>query len=93
MGLSGLASLDASEIKAEITAAKNMPKDSATEKALRKAAIEIARVKLDSVKAIKKYYKNTADLVQPDYALIDFLMSLIESLMLLISASIASILS
>ena len=71
MGLSGLASLDANEVKSEIAAAKRMPKNSAPEKALRKAAIETARVKLDSVKAIKKYYKNTADLVQPDYALID----------------------
>ncbi len=71
IGLSGLAALDTNEIKAEIAAAKSMPKSNATEKAIRKAAIEITKNKLDSVKAIKKYYKNASDLVQPDYALID----------------------
>ncbi|MBR5562540.1 MAG: MFS transporter [Clostridia bacterium] len=71
IGLGGFAALDANEIKNEIAAAKRMSKGNATEKALRKAAIEIARNKLDSVKAIKKYYKNASDLVQPDYALID----------------------
>ncbi len=71
IGLSGLAALDTKEIKAEIADAKSMPKGNATEKVLRKAAIEIARNKLDSVKAIKKYYKNASDLVQPDYALIE----------------------
>ncbi len=71
MGLGGLANLNASELKAEIASAKSMPKSNAEEKAIRKAAIEIAKNKLDSVKAIKKYYKNTSDLVQPDYALIE----------------------
>lgn len=71
MGLCGFAALDANEAKSEITAAKNMPKSSSEEKALRKAAIEIARTKYDSVKAIKKYYPNASDLVQPDYALIE----------------------
>lgn len=71
MGLDGLATLDVNGIKAEISAAKRMPKSNATEKDVRKAAIEIAKNKLDSVKAIKKYYKNVSGLVQPDYALID----------------------
>ena len=71
IGLGGLAALNTNEIKAEIASAKNMPKSNAAEKAIRKAAIEISKNKLDSVKAIKKYYKNTADLVQPDYALIE----------------------
>ena len=71
IGLGGLAALNTSDVKAEIASTKNMPKSNAAEKAIRKAAIEIAKNKLDSVKAIKKYYKNTADLVQPDYALIE----------------------
>ena len=71
MGLSGLANLSKNEMKAEIANAKKMPKNTESEKVVRKAAIEIAKNKLASINAIKKYYPNTADLIQPDYALLE----------------------
>lgn len=71
MGLNGLANLSTDEVKAEIADAKKMPNNTESEKAIRKAAVEIAKEKLSSIKAIKKYYPNTSELVQPDYALLE----------------------
>ncbi len=66
-GLTGLKAMTAEAVAAEMAEAKAMPKNTADEKAIRKAAIEIARVKKGSVKALTKYYANQ-DLVQPDFA-------------------------
>lgn len=70
-GLNGLASLEMDEVRAELKAAKALPKSSKEEKEARKAAIEFARSKASSVKAVKKYYSNGKTLEQPDYALLD----------------------
>lgn len=58
-GLDGLYNLDVEAVKAELAAAKSMPKDSAENKALRSAAIEIAKQKLSAYKSIQKHYVKT----------------------------------
>ncbi len=66
-GLNGILMLSAEDIKAELAAAKAMPKSTADEKAIRKAAIEMAKNKLSAVKAVKKNYSDGKKLVQPSY--------------------------
>lgn len=70
-GLDGLLHMDIAEIKAELAAAKAMPKNTADEKELRKFAIEIARSKKSAYKAIKKYFADGKDFVQPDFAVVE----------------------
>ncbi len=70
-GLDGLLKMDIAEIKAELAAAKSMPKNTADEKELRKFAIEIARNKKSAYKAIKKYFADEKDFVQPDFAVVE----------------------
>ena len=67
-GLDGILKLDAQEVQAELAAAKAMPRTTDEEKAVRKAAIEIAANKVSAVKAIKKHYADGNSLVQPDFA-------------------------
>ena len=66
-GLQGLKLLDLDEINAELNAAKAMPKGTAEEKEIRKFAIDVARNKKASYKALAKHYANE-ELVQPDFA-------------------------
>ena len=66
-GLSSLLSFDKETIKSEIVAAKAMPKASAEEKETRTLAIEIAKKKMASYKAISKYFSGTGDLIAPDF--------------------------
>ena len=66
-GLQGLKLLDLVEIKAELSAAKAMPKGTEEEKEIRKFAVELARKKKAACKALAKYYANE-DLVQPEFA-------------------------
>ncbi len=70
-GLIGLFNADMNEIKAELAAAKLMPTGTDEEKELRKMAIEIAKNKKASRKAISKYYKSASEFVQPDFAVIE----------------------
>ncbi len=70
-GLKGLFAADMNDIKAELAAAKIMPTSTKEEKELRKFAIEIAKNKKLSCKTIAKYYKNEADFVQPDFAVLE----------------------
>lgn len=65
-GLNGLKAMSLEDIKAELAAAKAMPKETSEEKEVRKFAIEIARNKKNSYKALTKYYANE-ELVQPDF--------------------------
>ena len=67
-GLVGLYNADMNIIKEEIAAAKIMPSGTQEEKELRKFAIEIAKNKKASRKAITKYYKSVGEFVQPDFA-------------------------
>lgn len=57
-GLQGLLNLSMDEIREELAAAKALPATNAQEKELRKFAIEIAKKKKSSCKAINKYFKN-----------------------------------
>ena len=66
-GLNSLLSFDKDTIKAEIKASKDMPKTTKEEKEARKLALEIAKQKMSSFKAIKKYFGDAGDLVAPDF--------------------------
>ncbi|MBR2877462.1 MAG: MFS transporter [Clostridia bacterium] len=70
-GLSSLLNFDEAAIKAEILSAMAMPKATEEEKETRKLALEIARQKMSSFKAIKKYFSNTGDLVAPDFEVLE----------------------
>ena len=61
-GLNGLKHMNIDDINAELAAAKAMPKGE-----IKKFAVEIARSKKSSYKALNKYYAN-AELIQPDFA-------------------------
>ena len=61
-GLQGLKLMDLDEIKAEMDAAKAMPKGD-----IRKFAIDVARNKKSAYKAIKKFFANE-ELIKPDFA-------------------------
>ncbi len=65
-GLQGLKLMTLDEINSELAAAKAMPKGTADEKAIRKFAIELARKKKASYKALNKYYAHE-ELVQPNF--------------------------
>ncbi len=67
-GFNGLICATLADVKDGLREAKAMPKNDAEEKAIRSAAIEIAKSKISSFKAIKKYYSNGKTLEEPDYA-------------------------
>ena len=64
-GLNGLKLMNIDDINAELAAAKAMPKGE-----IKKFAVEIARSKKSSFKALNKYYANT-ELIQPDFAVLE----------------------
>ncbi|MBR3955226.1 MAG: MFS transporter [Clostridia bacterium] len=70
-GLNGLLTANFSELKAALRAARNMPKSTAEEKEMRKFAIELVKKRIASCKSINKYFKNTEDLVQPDFKILE----------------------
>ena len=70
-GLNSLLSFDKDTIKAEIKASKDMPKTTKEEKEARKLALEIAKQKMSSFKAIKKYFGDAGDLVAPDFEVLE----------------------
>ncbi|MGN0555452.1 MAG: MFS transporter, partial [Candidatus Fimenecus sp.] len=70
-GLAGLRAADMADLRAELAAAKAMPKTNETEKELRKFAIEVAKKKISSRKAIDKYFKDGADFSKPDFAVLE----------------------
>ncbi len=68
-GLKGLYNADISDLQAELSKAKAMPKATAEEKTVRSAAIEIAKRKISSYKSIIKFYPDSVDsFVQPKYS-------------------------
>ena len=77
-GLQGLKLLDLDEIKAELNAAKAMPKGTKEEKEIRKFAIEVARNKKSACKALNKYFANE-ELVKPDFAELEKLFDIEDS--------------
>lgn len=70
-GLDALLNADIALIKQELSTAKAMPKSTKEEKEIRKIAIEIAKNKLTSYKAVKKYFSNGEDFKQPDFAVLE----------------------
>ena len=70
-GLDGLLNTDIATIKEEIKVAKALPKSTKEEKAIRKIAVEIAKKKKASYKAIKKYFSDGQDFAQPDFAVLE----------------------
>ena len=70
-GLDALLNADISLINEEIAIAKAMPKLTKEEKEIRKTAIEIAKAKKASYKAVKKYFGKGQEFKQPDFADLD----------------------
>ena len=70
-GLDALLNADITLINQEITSAKAMPKTTKEEKEIRKTAIEIAKSKKSSYKAVKKYFGKGQEFKQPDFANLD----------------------
>ena len=70
-GLDALLNSDISLINQELAIAKAMPKSTKEEKEVRKTAIEIAKSKKASYKAVKKYFSNGQEFKQPDFAVLD----------------------
>ncbi len=70
-GLSGLRNAQMQDIRAELSNAKAMPAGNTEEKELRKFAIEVAKKKISSRKAIDKYFKEDTAFVQPEFAVLE----------------------
>lgn len=65
-GLNGLYKTELAQAQAELSEARAMAKDTAEQKTVRKAAIEMAKEKISACKSIAKYYKDS-EFVQPKY--------------------------
>ena len=70
-GLNGLINADIHELKAELKAARALSKNNAGEKEYRTFAIDMAKNKIASYKTIKKYYKDTDEIVKPDFRILE----------------------
>ena len=70
-GLSALLEQDFGSVKKELRQAKAMPKSTHEEREYRKFAIEIAKKRIDSCRAIKEYYSNGEVLEAPDFTTLD----------------------
>ncbi|MGN0521617.1 MAG: MFS transporter [Eubacterium sp.] len=70
-GLDGIKNLSLSDAKAELKAAKALPKTNQDEKDLRKFEIEVAKKKISSIKAYNKFFGSVNDFVEPDMAILD----------------------
>lgn len=69
-GLEGIAAYDEKSVRADLAAAKAMPKDTADTKELRTATLEIARSKVSALKAYRKYYNGRQVFAEPDFAVL-----------------------
>lgn len=65
-GLSSIKEIDLPSVKAELAAAKVLPKNTEEEKEFRKFRIEFAKQKLSAKRAYDKYYGTVNDFVEPD---------------------------
>jgi len=70
-GLNSLLSFNKDTIKAEIKTAKDMPKTTKEEKESRKLALEIAKQKMASYKAIKKHFGDASNLIAPNFEVLE----------------------
>lgn len=72
-GLYAIASTSREDILKELHEARNLPSNTPEEKELRKFAVETAKKKLSSKKAIEKYYPDLKTFVKPDFAILESL--------------------
>lgn len=70
-GLQGVYNADMNVIKQKLADARALPRTTKEEKALRSFAIEEARIEKRSRKTIDKYFKDPAEFVQPDFAVLE----------------------
>lgn len=70
-GLDGLLNSNMKDIEKEYRAAKAIPNSTPAKKELRRFAIEVARNKKYSRKAIDKYFSDSAEFIQPDFAVVE----------------------
>ena len=70
-GIDAILAMDKASIKNELSAAKAMSRSSKSDKEIRKIAIENAKKKLTAIAAVKKNFKDTDKLVQPDFSELD----------------------
>lgn len=70
-GLAGLRNADMADLRAELAAAKAMPKTTEAEKELRKFSVEVAKKKISARKAADKYFKGDAKFEKPDFAVLE----------------------
>lgn len=70
-GLNNLLKADMAQLKQELKAARSMSTATEMDKEIRKYAIETAKSKIASCKSIKKYFKDTTELIQPDFEILD----------------------
>lgn len=67
-GINAILTTEKINVKEELSAAKSMPKGTQDEKEIRKIAIENAKKKLTALNSVKKYFKDTKELIQPDFS-------------------------
>ncbi len=65
-GLNGIKNMDVSAVKAELAAAKKLPKGTVKEKEMRKFEIELAKKKLSSHRSYEKYFGSLKEFAEPD---------------------------
>lgn len=70
-GLSALYTADMDAIRADLRAARALPKDTPQAKALREFSIEMARNRINSRKTISKHFKDIETFRQPDFAVLE----------------------
>lgn len=70
-GIQGLVNTEMSELKAELKAARALSKNNTAEKEYRSFTIDMAKNKIAAYKTIKKFYKNTDEIVKPDFAILE----------------------
>lgn len=71
LGINAILTMDKTNVKQELKTAKLMPASSKEEKEMRKLAIENAKKKLTAIAAVKKNFKDTTELIQPDFSELD----------------------
>lgn len=70
-GLQGVYNADMNAIEQKLSDARALPRTTKAEKELRSFAIEEARIEKRSRKTIDKYFKDPAEFVQPDFAVLE----------------------
>ncbi len=67
-GIEAIVDYSFEALKAELAAAKAMPKNTAEEKEIRKFAVQLARTKISAKKAFDKNYGSVKEFIEPDMA-------------------------